>query len=65
MITGIDHLHRLLELPKMIRKYMITENEKYLRQAEQICIDSEPKIRKFKRIVKVKMDELRKRKKHV
>ena len=63
MISGIDYLHRLLELPKIIRKYQITENEKYLRQAEQICIDSEPKIRKFKRIVKVKMDELRKRKK--
>jgi len=58
----------LLELPKIIRKYRVTENEKYLRQAEQICIDSEPKVRKlrkFKRIVKVKMDELRKRKKHV
>ena len=62
MISGADHLHRLSKLHIIIRKNMITENEKYLRQAQQICIDSEPKIRKFKRIVRIKIEELRKRK---
>lgn len=60
--SGADYLHRLNLLAPLIRKYMKTENIKYLKQAYQICNDTEPKIRKFKRMVNRRMEEIRRKK---
>lgn len=60
--TGIDYMHRLNLVASLVRKYMQTENIKYLKQAYQICNDTEPKIKQFRKIVKRKMEEIRKAK---
>lgn len=63
MLTGADHIGRLQILPALIRKYMKTENVKYLKQASQICNDHKSKIREFKRIIEMKIVSLKKEKK--
>jgi len=59
-LTGRDVFYRLDILPQLIRQYIKTDDEKYLRQAEQICIDTAPKIKKFKRSITRKIEELKK-----
>ncbi len=63
MLTGLDHIGRLQILPLLIKKYMVTENPKYLRQFYQICNDHKPKVKEFNRMVVKRMENIKKRRK--
>lgn len=63
MLTGADHIGRLQILPALIRKYKKTEDVKYLRQAFQICNDHKSKIKKFKKIIEMRIESLKRIKK--
>lgn len=62
LLTGKDYLHRLLVLPKYINAYIKTGEEKHLRRACQICGDTLPKVKKFQKIIKRRLAEIRKKK---
>lgn len=63
MLSGKDHLGRLQILPALVRKYMKTEDTKYLRQSYQICNDSKKKIKEFKKIIDMRIESLKKERK--
>jgi len=63
MLTGADHIGRLKILPLLIKKFKLTKDAKYIRQAYQICNDHRVKIREFKRLLNKKVEHLKKVKK--
>jgi len=63
--TGADYLCRLLLLPAIIKKYQETKDERYLNKAAQICIDNKVNVKKFKKILSRKIEELRESKKAI